>query len=136
MKKSMQLVTVLVIGAAATGCGTTKVIDGETVRCPNPRATVNNGPGHLEVKEVINVCRGDTIILKFSRNLTNGAAHTREVPNAPISAPWLNRDAPNGADRLEIPVTDAVKTPEGDPGYKYTLTLDGHGSLDPRIVVQ
>lgn len=119
-----------------TGCGTVKVLDGVEVRCSDKNVTVVNAAGRLQVsKDVVEVCRGNSVVLKFRNSAARNTVHTRQPPGAPTPAPWLNVDNTD-TEQLTIMVPPETTPARSGDGYKYTLQIDGLGTLDPRIVVQ
>jgi hypothetical protein len=126
---------VSLVGIAATvaGCGgTIKVLDGMEVRCSDKSVSVINEDGRLEARpNSVKVCRGNAVVLTFRNGVPTGHAHTRKARPATTTEMWLDVDN-TSMDGITIMVPDATTPME----YKYSLAIDGLGTLDPRIVVQ
>jgi len=96
----------------------------------NMQANVINLPGRIEVQpERVEVRRGFSLALRFLNRIPPGHAHTKQPATG---ADWL--DVKNKSED-EIVITVPADAKRGEE-LKYTLEIDGLGSLDPHIVVQ
>jgi hypothetical protein len=131
--RTMSKAAALAIGATLAACGgTIKVLDGVEVRCPDGKVRVLNQKGHpLETRpEPVHACRGTPVTLTFDNSVPRSQAHTRNKSGT--TAAWLDVD--NMDERTMTINVDPQAVPKME--YKYLLTIDGLGTLDPRIVVQ
>ena len=101
------------------------------MRCSDQTVTIHNSDGLLKASpNRVQVCRGNSVALKFSNRVDVGKARTKHQSSTP-TATWLDvvSTSPDG---IMISVPDSTTPME----YKYSLEIDGIGLLDPRIVVQ
>lgn len=132
MKNKTKLLVAAVTGGLV-GCAAMEM-DDETGRdekpvCRDRHVTVNHKAAKLSARpEHIEVCPGFKVLIHIVPAVDANSART--VP-ADETAEWLegvNRD--RGTIVIEVP-----KGTDWDT-YKYAITIDGVGTLDPRITVE
>jgi hypothetical protein len=117
-----------------TGCVAPESIDFD-LACRARTVTLNH-VRHASISvtnPVIDVCRGETIGIRVVPPVDPNRARSSPGPENP-SATWLDRESMDGR-RIDIlvPPPDAEDAPEVGEELKYTLTIDGVGTLDPTI---
>lgn len=123
--------TCLSLGLAgcATGSTRTTEVDPELV-CADRTVTIFQSTGFLAVyPEYIHVCAGRALTVKAVPQST-GAVQTAPERGNPAADNWLSaRGERGGAAVIRIPedATEGV--------YKYNITVEGVGTLDPRVSV-
>jgi hypothetical protein len=127
MRTTITISTVLT-AMALTGCGTPEVRDTGRIFCRNRTVNVVNAEGELRVNpELVRVCQGYMVSLQFSNTAPPANVSTRVAGG---SAPWLDKDSTT-ADGIQITADGAIGSE-----HKYSLTVEGIGMLDPRVVIQ
>lgn len=95
-----------------------------TIACVDRHVTVNYASGVFIVNpNDVEVCQGKMVFIKLVPPPDNGKAKTTH-PNEG----WLNKS--NSGDTITIDTAPAEK---GD--YKYSITIEGVGTLDPGVRV-
>jgi hypothetical protein len=113
------------------GCAVDKDVDPE-LTCRDRVVTVNHARGFLAAHpEYIVVCPGQSILINLVPPVERGSARTTPAEEHVDSAPWLNSE--NGEDRRNVVVQIPTDVEPGE--YKYNITIDGVGTLDPRVRV-
>ncbi len=98
----------------------------------NDTVTVNYRAASLRASpELAEVCPGGTLTVRLRPPAAAGAARTAPGSANP-NANWLSGRAAKG-DRIEL-VPDENEVEVGET-YKYNITIDGIGTLDPRVRV-
>lgn len=106
------------------------VDDDPELACADRAVTVFQSPGFLAVyPEYIHVCAGRSFAVKAVPRAA-GAIRTSPERGNPAADGWLSGTAESGG---EVVITIPESTPEGV--YKYNVTVDGVGTLDPRVSV-
>jgi hypothetical protein len=124
-------IALLMSGCAMNG-HTNGDVDPE-LTCGDRTVTVNHARGFLAAHpEYIVVCQGQRILINLVPPVERGSARTTPAEEHAIGSPWLSGE--NREDRRKI----VIQIPAGtvEPGeYKYNITIDGVGTLDPRVRV-
>lgn len=126
-KISMMAVSLGFVGCATNG----KHVDPELI-CRDRRVTVNHAAGFLVAHpEYIEMCSGQSFTIHVVPPVDEGKARTTPGKGTPDDANWLNSN--NEKERNKI----VIDIPKGTPydEYKYSITIDGVGTLDPRVRV-
>lgn len=96
--------------------------------CRDRNITVRQAPAFLDVfPEYIEVCRGRTVTINIAPPVDPGSARTEPASGCP-GAEWLKRENREG-DKIVIEIPETADL--GD--YKYSITIAGVGTLDPRF---
>lgn len=121
------------LSSSLLGCatGSPRPVDEDPeLECTDRSVTVFQSPGFLAVyPEYIHVCAGLTFTVKAVPR-ASGTIRTSPGRGNPAADSWLSGAADRGGDVVII-VPEA--TPEGV--YKYNVTVEGVGTLDPRVSV-
>lgn len=131
--KTMKNVSMLSLCGMLLGCATnveTEDVD-PALTCIDRNITINHARGYLSLsQEYVEMCRGQSLKINIAPRVPNNAARaTASKKNA--EARWLNGSSGNGR-FIEIRVpSDAIV---GET-YKFDLTIDEIGTLDPRVRV-
>lgn len=125
MDKTLNML-VMGMSAVLIGC-----VEDAGPGCRDQEVTVNHEAAYLSARpeHVMDICPGNTLTLKLMPPLEAGAARSAPARENPDDAAWLsgsNRER----DRIVLTVADGA---EGT--YKYSITVDGIGMLDPRVTV-
>jgi hypothetical protein len=133
MNNSRLLVTIaLLMSGCAMDGHTNGDVDPE-LTCRDRVVTVNHARGFLTAHpEYIVVCEGQKILINLVPPVEQGSARTTPAEEHVDSAPWLNSE--NGEDRRKVVVQIPAENVESVV-YKYNITIDGVGTLDPRVRV-
>lgn len=98
----------------------------------NDTVTVNYRAANLRASpELAEVCPGGTLTVRLRPPAAAGRAHTAPGPENP-GANWLAGRTSKG-DRIDL-VLDENEVEVGET-YKYSITIEGIGTLDPRVRV-
>ena len=127
-------VITLVMGMSAIGIGCTPP-EGADVACGDKQVTVNHAAASLEARpeHVRRICPGDTLTLKLEPPVDRaGAARTEPTGENKEDAAWLE-GRNSELDRIVLTVPDEKEAKEGE--FKYSISIDGVGVLDPRVTV-
>lgn len=95
-------------------------------RCGAPPITVVHARGYLALNpETVDPCRGDRLTINLAPPVAPGSARTAPAEGGPQ---WLRREnKTRGTIYIDVPK-------DTKPGvYKYSITIDGVGMLDPRV---
>lgn len=97
--------------------------------CRDREVTVNHKAAYLEARpEHVEICPGRTLKVKLVPAPPAGSAHTAPGSQNP-GATWLSgRNKEPGL--IALVVDEKAEGP-----YKYSITIDGIGTLDPRLTV-
>jgi hypothetical protein len=118
------------------GCAST--MPGETgadpeLTCGSRTVTVYQARGFLAVyPEYIDVCRGETITFRAVPRISGGSIRTapdRTDKRNPGRDDWLRSDGGATEAAVSVPRDATLGV------YKYAITVDGVGTLDPRARV-
>ena len=118
----------LTLSGCATGTGYADV-DPE-LSCGDRTVTVFQSTGFLAVyPEYIHVCEGQSLTIKAVPRAA-GTVQTSPARGNPAADSWLSGRAERGG-------TVVIRVPEGatEGVYKYNITVEGVGTLDPRVSV-
>jgi hypothetical protein len=119
---------VLLAGCASTMSGEADV-DPE-LTCGDRTVTVYQARGFLAVyPEYIDVCSGETITIRAVPHVAEGAVRTAPGGKNPGRDAWLQSEGNAMEATLSVPTDAALGV------YKYAITVDGVGTLDPRARV-
>jgi hypothetical protein len=98
--------------------------------CRDRQVTVRQAPAFLDVfPEYIEVCRTQTVTISIRPPVDPRSARTEPASGNADKADWLRSESQDGE-------TIVIKIPESaarDTTYKYSITIDGVGTLDPRF---
>jgi hypothetical protein len=126
-KPVMLVVSTLLL--ASGGCASPRqaALEDPELYCGARTVTVFHGPAFLAAyPETIDVCRGQEITVTVTPKVPAGAARTSPGERYRESGAWLGGEASSGGNIvIEIPNTVELGT------YKYNITVDGVGTLDP-----
>jgi hypothetical protein len=126
----------LTMGLIASGCAGKDPINGDSdpeIKCQDRNVTVLHARGFLTAHpEYIVVCPGQRILIKVVPPVDPGQARTM-AGGENQEARWLNSTNKQDRHRTIIQIPDAKDVEEGE--YKYSITIDGVGTLDPRVRV-
>lgn len=116
--------------AALAACTSAKQL-GEA--CPPQNVLLKHRPGSIGVssrQETVYSCAGGRVTVRIRPPIDRGTGHT--APGARnAAATWLRADDTDGETiALRVPAGQAAGT------YKYRISIDGVGSLDPRIIIR
>ena len=129
MKSVSSIVITAVLAGGCISPGYTGNGEDPELTCRDRQVTVRQAPGFLAAfPEYIDVCRGQTVTISIDPPVEAGSARTEPASGNPDEAAWLqkaNRD--RGSIVIEISETAALGI------YKYSITVDGVGTLDPRF---
>lgn len=130
-RKIFLAITCLSLGlmGCATGSTRTPEVDPELV-CADRTVTVFQSTGFLAVyPEYIHVCAGRSITVKA---VPRAPGTVRTIPERgnPAADDWLSAEGEKGG-------TAVIRIPESatEGVYKYNITVEGVGTLDPRVSV-
>lgn len=125
-------VLMITVSLGLVGCVTNgKDVDPE-LKCRDRLVTVNHAAGYLSAHpEYIDMCAGQRITINVAPPVDQGAARTAPAGKGnPEDANWLSsRNGNENRIVIDIPNGTAYGT------YKYSITIDGVGTLDPRVRV-
>lgn len=97
--------------------------------CRDRLVTVNHAAGYLAAHpEHLEVCAGQTIVIDIRPPVDAGSART--TPAGEREPEWLR--ARNGERGIEMRVPEDADYRT----YKYNITIEGVGTLDPRVTVK
>ena len=121
-------VTILATGTAALLAGCAQMAG----KSCNDEVTVNYRAANLRASpELAEVCPGGTLTVKLVPPIGRGSAATAPGPQNP-KATWLSGSVSQGAEiKLHADKDEVVV----DETYKYSITIEGIGTLDPRVRV-
>ena len=122
-------VTIVATGAVALLAGCAQMAE----RGCNDTVTVDYKEAFLHARPpVANVCRGGTLTVRFHPigKDRDKPAHTAPGPQNG-NARWLTGSSPKG-DRIVLDIDEKAQVGQI---YKYSITVDGIGMLDPRVRV-
>lgn len=125
-KISMMAVSLGLVGCVTNG----KDVDPE-LKCRDRLVTVNHAAGFLTAHpEYIEMCAGQRLTINVAPPVDKGAARTAPAKSNP-DATWLDsrKGAEEDEDKIVIDIPEGTKYDE----YKYSITIDGVGTLDPRV---
>ncbi len=99
----------------------------------NVSVTVNHKASILKVTpELRNVRFGGTVTIKTVPAKGKDKAHTKQAPGTPR---WLTGHC-NRKGEIVLPVPENALGPrQKEKTYKYSVTVDGVGTIDPRVRV-
>lgn len=100
--------------------------------CHDRTVTLNHRAASLDAHpEYVEICAGNLLTIKIVPPVGVGEAKTKDDPSNPVAAPWITKDnaLPN---RIVIPVPVGTTSAT----YKYSITIEGVGTLDPRARVK
>ena len=121
-----------VVFALSAGCATTTPSAGDDpeMSCRDRTVTVYQSTGFLAVyPEYIDVCRGQSITVRTLPRLDTGGVRTAPDDKNPGDDSWLRIEGREGTVVMKVPENAALGV------YKYSITVDGVGMLDPRARV-
>jgi hypothetical protein len=100
--------------------------------CRDRMVTVNHARGFLTAHpEYILVCKGQRILIDLTPPVERGSARTTPA-NDEAGSRWLASENREDHGRIVI----QVPSDDVEPGeFKYNITIDGVGTLDPRVRV-
>ena len=119
--------------AFLAGCASTmnpSVSDDPEMTCGDRTVTVYQATGFLAVyPEYIDVCRGQSITVRTVPGLATGNVRTAPGEKNPDDDSWLRNEGRDGTVIMVVPGNAGLGV------YKYSITVDGVGTLDPRARV-
>jgi len=128
MNKPVML-AVIALSSASVGCASTPQtpIEDPEFSCGPRTVTVFHGYAFLAAyPPTIDVCRGQQITVKMIPNVRAGTARTSPGERDKERGAWLGREASSrGKIVIAVPTSVELRT------YKYNITVDGVGTLDP-----
>lgn len=135
MNKST-IVLLSAIACALAGCAQTTPAthiaeEDPELTCGNRTVTVFQATGFLAVyPEYIDVCTGYNITINVVPPVADGGFSTAPESGNPGEDSWLDSTAKRGGSAI-------ISVPPGIPTgvYKYSITVEGVGTLDPRARV-
>lgn len=123
------MLAVIALSSASVGCASTPrtPMEDPEFTCGPRTVTVFHGYAFLAVyPPTIDVCREQQITVKMIPKVRAGAARTSPGERDKERASWLGREASSrGKIVIEVPTSAELRT------YKYNITVDGVGTLDP-----
>jgi hypothetical protein len=130
MNKRLKIV-MTTVSAGLVGCAPATVpVDPELI-CRDRRVTVNHAAGYLTAyPEHIEMCAGQDLAIELVPPVEVGAARTAPARENKGRAPWFvasNREA----DEILVRIPEDAEYAT----YKYSISIDGVGTLDPRVTV-
>ncbi len=131
--KTIQNVSMLSLCGILLGCATKMETDDldPALTCSNRVITIVHARGYLAMpQEYVEICRGKTLRINVVPPVQNRGARISPSKSNP-DARWLDQEAENGR-FIEIVISSEA---EIDKTYKYDLTIDEVGMLDPRVRV-
>ncbi len=100
--------------------------------CVDRTVTVNHAVASLHAfPEYVEICSGKTLIIQIVPPVAVGNARTIDDPSNLPKAPWITKTNTDPS-KITIPVPNGT-TPEI---YKYSIKIEGIGTLDPRARVK
>lgn len=127
-------VVILVMGMFAVGVGCAQPEDAD-VACGNKTVTVNHAAAYLKAspEHVRKICPGNTLTVTLVPPVDRaGAARTDPMGKNKEDARWLE-GRNSELDRIVLTVPGEKEAIEGE--FKYSISIDGIGVLDPRVTV-
>jgi hypothetical protein len=124
----------LVIGAfLMSGCATNAYVDSDPeLTCRDRQINVIHAPAFLVAHpEYLVVCAGQRVVINVVPAVPPGAATTAPAEKNPGPSDWLRSENREGDTTIIQVPDDAIP---GD--YKYSITIAGVGTLDPRFGVR
>jgi hypothetical protein len=126
----------VIMGLVMSGCAAKGPTDGDSdpeIKCQDRHVTVNHARGFLTAHPYyIKVCRGERILINVVPPVDREKASTM-AGEENLEAEWLN--SRNATDRdpaiIQIPDDKGLEGRE----FKYSITIEGVGTLDPRVRV-
>jgi hypothetical protein len=122
--------SLVVVAAALTACAPAERL-GEA--CPPQNVVVKHRPGSISISrrhETVYSCPGGRITVRIRPPVGRGGGHTAPG-RANAAESWLRADDADGETiAMRVPSEQAAGT------YKYRITVDGAGTLDPRVVIR
>ena len=122
---SIMVLTLAISACVAPGSPTTGNCHDRTVHVTHRPASLDAHP------EFVTICPGYTLIIDIVPSIRIDQAETKDDPSNPVPAPWI---AKKNATRSQIFIPVLENTVEGT--YKYSITIEGVGTLDPRARVK
>jgi hypothetical protein len=100
--------------------------------CGNRHVTANHNAKKIVPRpEHVSMCRGDILTIGFKPEVAQGTGHAAPDPEKNPEATWLSGSNEESNDIILIVGEDAKL----DYPYKYSITIDGVGTVDPRVTV-
>lgn len=131
--KTMLSVSMLSLSGILLGCATTMETEDfdPALTCKDRVVTINHARGYLAMpQEYVEICRDKTLRINIVPPVESNGARASASRKNP-DARWLNEGSGNGRFiEIRIPSDAAV----GET-YKFDLTIDEIGMLDPRVRV-
>lgn len=131
--KIMHGVSMLSLCGIVLGCATTVETEDfdPALTCSDRVITINHAKGYLSLsQEYVEICRDRTLKINVVPRVPNNGARASASKKNP-DARWLNGSSGNGR-FIEIHVPSDATVGET---YKFDLTIDEIGILDPRVRV-
>ncbi len=131
--KAMQNVSMLSLCGILLGCATTVETEDfdPALTCKDRVITIHHARGYLSLsQEYIEMCRNQSLKINVVPRVPNDAARATASKKNP-DARWLNGSSGNGR-FIEVRVPSDATVGET---YKFDLTIDDIGMLDPRVRV-
>lgn len=129
MNKQVKLAAAALAAATVGACAAREPPGDPELVCRDRLVTVNHAAGYLTAHpEHLEMCAGRSIVIAIAPPVEAGSART--APGDEKQPDWL-RATSGGRGNIEVRVPeDAVYGT-----YKYSITIDGVGTLDPRVTV-
>lgn len=117
--------------AVLAGCATMETPEGPIPSCDTVHVTVTHAPGYLALyPEHVYICKQETLVIETAPPVDEGDAQV--VAAGKMRAEWLGGTS-DARGIIEIKIPDLPESEYGE--YKYSLTIEGIGTLDPRFTV-
>ena len=102
-------------------------------KCHDAEVTVTHRAGSLDVHpEYVALCSNRLLTIHIVPPVGVDEAETKDDPSNATPAPWIAKKNGGSSDRIVIQVPN--NTPVDT--YKYSITIKGIGTLDPRARIK
>jgi hypothetical protein len=129
MKNIAKMVTIAILTSGCAANGYVSGADDPELVCQDRQVTVNHAPAFLVAyPEYLVVCPGQQIVVNIVPAVPSGSAATAPAEKNPGLSGWLQSENREGG-RIVLQIPEGTVAGE----YKYSITIEGVGTLDPRV---